>query len=31
MGKGMGLMSMEDAVKTLAKKAAGKGIPGGSR
>jgi cysteine desulfuration protein SufE len=31
MGKGMGLMSMVDAVKTLAKKAAGKGIPGGSR
>jgi len=29
MGKGMGLMSMVDAVKTLAKKAAGKVIPGG--
>jgi cysteine desulfuration protein SufE len=29
MGKGMGLMSMVDAVKVLAKKAAGKAIPGG--
>ncbi len=29
MGKGMGLMSMVDAVKTLAKKAAGKVTPGG--